>query len=99
MDSVGGGGGGGKAEPGLVTVTMNHHLLCSSFPSFFLSFVRGTHTPRFAHSARWGRVISFVVACTQGRRPVSFVLVYIPLRGGGRKTRIKQTNNNYNGQI
>jgi hypothetical protein len=34
----------------------------------------------------------FVVACTQGRRPVSFVIAHIPLRGGGRKTRIKQTN-------
>jgi hypothetical protein len=32
------------------------------------------------------------VACTQGRRPVSFVIVYILLWGGGRKTRIKQTN-------
>jgi hypothetical protein len=60
-------------------------------PSF--NFVRGTHTRRHAHSARWGRGISFVVARTQGRRrPVSFIKVPIPLRGGGRKTRIKQTN-------
>jgi hypothetical protein len=35
--------------------------------------VRGTHTPRFAHSARRGRRISYVRACTQRRRPVSFV--------------------------
>jgi hypothetical protein len=39
----------------------------------FLS-ARGTHTPGLAHSARWGRKISYVRACTQGRRPVSFVL-------------------------
>jgi hypothetical protein len=38
-----------------------------------VSYVRGTHTPRMAHSAGWGRRISFVWASTQGRQPVSFV--------------------------
>jgi hypothetical protein len=34
-----------------------------------------------AHSASWGWRISYVWASTQGRQPVSFVTVYIPLRG------------------
>jgi hypothetical protein len=49
-----------------------------------ISFVRGTHTPRIAHSARWGWRISFVWASRRGdsRFPLSFV-VYIVLRSEG----------------
>jgi hypothetical protein len=61
-------------------------VLCNfptSLPFFtlFASFVRETHTPRMAHSAGWGRRISYVWAITQVRQPVSFVIVHIPLRG------------------
>jgi hypothetical protein len=80
VDSLGsGGGGGGEAEPGLVksSLTNHHRLVVFSL----LSFVRGTHTPRLAHSAGWGRRISYVWASTQGRQPVSFIIVHIPLRG------------------
>jgi hypothetical protein len=58
----------------------NHHRLFGFF-LYFLSFVRGTHTPRMAHSAGWGRRISYVWASTQGRQPVSPATVHIPLRG------------------
>jgi hypothetical protein len=84
---------GARRSPGLEN---RHHpsLFFVRFVSLLsFNFVRGTHTPRKAHSARWGRRISFVVDRTQGRRPVSFVKkVHIPLRGEGHKTRIKQTN-------
>jgi hypothetical protein len=50
----------------------NHHFLFSV--SFFLSFFcKGDPYSEIAHSARSGRRISFVVACTQGRRLVSCV--------------------------
>jgi hypothetical protein len=79
VDSLGSGGGGGEAEPGPVKV---HQSPPSSFLFFAIrSFVRGTHTPRMVHSAGWGRRFSFVRASTQGRQPVSFVTVHIPLRG------------------
>jgi hypothetical protein len=59
---------------------------CRSFVLIFasISFVRGTHTPRIAHSARWGWRISFVWASRRGgsRFPLSFV-VYILLRSEG----------------
>jgi len=72
VDSLGGGGGGGEAEPDTVksSPTITGFFL---FFAFFASFVRGTHTPRMAHSAGWGRRISYVWASTQGRQPVSFV--------------------------
>jgi len=72
MDCVGGGGGGGKAEPGPLAVDTTIFLF-SLLSSRLFFFCKGTHTPRSAHSARWGWGISFVVACAQGRRPVSFV--------------------------
>jgi hypothetical protein len=59
-------------------VTLSPFYLVSTLS---VSFVRGTHTLRMAHSAGWGRRISYVWANTQGRQPVSFVTVYIPLRG------------------
>jgi hypothetical protein len=36
------------------------------FDHFCPRFVRGTHTPRMAHSARWGRRISFVLGLHAG---------------------------------
>jgi hypothetical protein len=54
-------------------VSCNHFHLYTSFIPSSVSYVRGTHTPRMAHSAGWGRRISFVWASTQGRQPVSFV--------------------------
>jgi hypothetical protein len=54
-------------------VSCNHFHLFTSFIPLSVSYVRGTHTPGMAHSAGWGRRISFVWASTQGRQPVSFV--------------------------
>jgi hypothetical protein len=41
----------------------------SFFTTLSVSFVRGTHAPRMAHSASPGGRISFVGASTQGRQP------------------------------
>jgi hypothetical protein len=70
-----GGGRGGEAARYVTFPPCYPFLLC---PHHFL---RGTHTPRMAHSEGWGRRISYVWASTQGRQPVSFVIVHIPLRG------------------
>jgi hypothetical protein len=70
-----GGQGGARA----VDICRSLFLIFAS-----ISFVRGTHTPRIAHSARWGWRISFVWASRRGdsRFPLSFV-VYILLRSEG----------------
>jgi hypothetical protein len=88
---MGGGGGGGKAEFGPVIPVVRSSLFFAS-----ISFVRGTHTPRIAHSARWGWRISFVWASRRGgsRFPLSFV-VYILLRSEGTINEI-QTKPNFN---
>jgi hypothetical protein len=71
--------------------------LTSVVPYFLIfasiSFVRGTHTPRIAHSARWGWRISFVWASRRGdsRFPLSSV-VYILLRSEGTINENKSIN-------
>jgi hypothetical protein len=95
MDSAGGGGGGGKAEPGPVTVTINYHLPFL-FVSFLLSllFFQGGPIPRdlrTAHIGGGGFLLLWLARRGSGRFLLSSV-VYIHLWGGGRKTRIKQTN-------
>jgi hypothetical protein len=69
VDRVGGGGGGGRVRPGPVILTD------TSFHLFF--FVRGTHTPRIAHSACW---ISYVLGFVR-RGGGRFLLYCLPLCG------------------
>ena len=68
---------------------------CNTFtfaPRFYITtFVRGTHTP---HSAAWEWRIFYVWASTQGRRPGSFVTVYITLRGDRTLEREQYKQNN-----
>jgi hypothetical protein len=82
---------GGQGGARTVDICRSLFLIFAS-----ISFVRGTHTPRIAHSARWGWRISFVWASRRGdsRFPLSFV-VYILLRSEGTINEIQTKPNQY----